>query len=112
MFRDDHEGVASVALQVLNVLLQYNQHYFHLFAQQQQQKQFLQQQQQLIQQQLQAQQNDLQLSRQLSQSSLSSQQPQENGSPAQAPADQPNANLRQQLTDSGQHFFLFLILYV
>jgi hypothetical protein len=94
MFRDEHEKVASVALQVLNVLLQYNQHHFHLQLQQQQHKQYLQQQQQLIQQQL-AQSSELELSRRLSQSSLTSPLLSE-----QPPAPSDSA---QQLSDSGAH---------
>jgi hypothetical protein len=110
MFRDDHEVVASVALQVLNVLLQYNQHHFHAQVLQLQQRQLFLQQQQLQQQQ-QSYQQQQQLQQQIppgSPSSLhllpqSSQQliPQPNGHP-QDPQG-PQASPRQQLADSSEH---------
>jgi High-temperature-induced dauer-formation protein len=109
MFRDDHEGVASVALQVLNVLLQYNQHHFHNQAQQQFQRQlFLQQQQQLqyqLQQQQQqqlAQHSPLQQSRSFQQlHSQVSPFPEPNGHTDAQPPTQDLETQRAQLRDSG-----------
>lgn len=89
MFRDDHEGVASVSLQVLNVLLQYNQHHFHYQLQQQRQRQFLLQQQQIQQQQLQIQELQQQLNQQ--------QQPQQQQQPVSPPSPIQHSKSFQQL---------------